>query len=82
MTYISEGSADIEHVHMQTTTPIIDRFPQLAVLFHWKNAKEELCSVLISWSDIWDDLAHSSNVRNSLVKGELDPVHTLHYSAL
>lgn len=46
------------NMHAQKHT-IKDWFPQLVVLFHWKNAKEDLCSVLISESDIWDDCGHS-----------------------
>lgn len=41
------------------THTIKDWFPRLVVSFHWKNAKEDLCSVLISESDIWDDCGHS-----------------------
>lgn len=47
------------HTWAHTCTPIKDWFPQLVVSFHWRNAKEDFCSVLISESDIWDDFGHS-----------------------
>lgn len=51
------------NMHPQAHTQINDWFQQLVVSFHWRNAREDFCSALISGSDILHDFGHSPDQR-------------------
>lgn len=55
----------VQNMARTNTNAIKNWFPQLAVSFCWKSAREDFCSILISENDIWDDCGHSPDQKGS-----------------